>query len=106
MRIIATRARGRERNARGDWVGDPSSLEFPAIYAPAESTEDHDRRDTATTTAVLYTDGTLPDVVRTDRVTTPEPVAGTWEVTGDPQKWVSPFTGDVGGMVIRLRKVE
>lgn len=53
---------------------------------------------------MLYSHRVGIDVIDLDHIVTPAPVAGTWVVDGEPQQWLSPYTGSLEGTVIRLRK--
>lgn len=70
-------------------------------FDPGGSTEINDGRTAVTTTPTLY----LPpgaDITATDRVV----VRGdTYETTGKPAVWVSPFDGQTKGVVVPLREV-
>lgn len=109
MLLSVQRLRGPARNKHGDVEPAGELLDFVAVFAPHQSAEDSGdthESDTAVTSATLYVRHGFVDVARTDTIRTPDPVPGTWHVTGDPEKWMSPFTGRVAGMVIRLEKVE
>lgn len=82
---------------------DPDRLVIDGCAgAPGAGDENHVLgRDAVTETWTLY--GPTADVVARDRVETPH---GLFEVDGPPGRWVSPFTGRVAGMTVRLRVVE
>ncbi|MFB9776334.1 hypothetical protein [Brevibacterium otitidis] len=104
MRVIVERVRGRNRDRHGNLAAPSSPLRFRAFYAPGESVEDSEQRESTETRAVLYSHRIDLDVTDLDHIVTPAPVAGTWVVDGEPQQWLSPYTGRLEGTVIRLKK--
>lgn len=103
MRIRASRVRGSRIGSDGRRTAPGDALNFDAIFAPGESSEDHDHRDTTETKATLYVRGRVElDVIDKDRVLTTRPRVAQWQVDGDPQPWESPFTGRPQGIVINM----
>ncbi|WP_134663996.1 hypothetical protein [Amycolatopsis sp. CFH S0078] len=94
------------RPAGTNRYGDPlPPAEHPVtdcVLAPAGSTEDTDRADQVSSRVTVYT-GLDADVTATDRVVLPD---GTrWAVTGEPERYRSPFTTGAGVCVINLERV-
>jgi hypothetical protein len=72
------------------------------VLAPGGSSESTDRADQVTARMTVYA-GLRADVLATDRVTLPD---GTrWQVVGEPQRFLSPFTADYGVCVINLERM-
>lgn len=75
-----------------------------AAFDPGGSLEPVEvgRTQTATTPKVYFWRSS-PDIVSTDRLR----VRGlAYRVTGHPAKWVSPFTGEIAGLVVELELTE
>ena len=103
MRIEASRVRGSRIGSDGRRTAPGDVFTFDAIFAPGESSEDHDHRDETTTKATLYVRGKVElDVIDKDKILTTRPRVAQWQVDGDPLPWESPFTGRPQGIVINL----
>jgi hypothetical protein len=97
----------RTRNGSGsaysgtEWT-DAAAVATEAVWAPGGSAEVVQGGDVVTTQPTLYAVDRSLGVSATDKFI----VNGTpFEVDGDPQDFLNPYTGDQPGLVVRLRKV-
>ena len=87
----------------GDPTGDAVEHEIAGCaFAPEQSREQTDRRQTVSTPAMLYAPYGA-DLRTTDKVLVPG--QGTFHVGGKPASWMSPFTGWAPGVVVPLEEV-
>lgn len=86
-----------------DW-SDPARMALMgAAVAPQSQREDLIGRDATLTTATVYVRASaLVDVRASDRM---EVRGVVFDVDGEPQEWVSPFSGRRQGWVIPLKRV-
>lgn len=69
--------------------------------APGQTEDVIDRSNGAIADFVIYPPPGS-DIRHTDRVRLPQPWGGVWQVTGVPQHWISPWTGNRPGMRVYL----
>lgn len=75
-----------------------------AFFAPGGTSEPVATGRTAVITEPeVYFPGLWPDIVPTDQLRIRGDV---YEVAGDPGEWRSPWSTDLGGLALRLKKVD
>lgn len=99
--MLRVRGGGIDRN--GHRVPELEPVEFRAAFAPGVSTEDVTHRTETSTKATLYLEE-IVDITDQDTIRTTLPAAGEWHVDGDPEIWISPYTGMTAGMVVILKR--
>lgn len=94
------------RSAGATRYGDPlpaaEHVVPDCVFAPGASSETTDRADQVTARMTVYA-GLYADVRATDKARLPD--GTTWQVTGEPQRYKSPFVPDAGVCVIDLERV-
>lgn len=89
-------------NRYGDPLPATEHVIENCVFAPGGTSETTDRADQVTARMTVYTDLDA-DVTATDRGQAPD---GTWwQVSGEPQRYRSPFAADAGVCVINLERV-
>lgn len=109
--VTVTVLRSGGRDSRGNPRPDIEHRLDDWAVAPRSSDEATDRADTAITGAVArgpYNDQytAIGGLRSTDRLRVPttHPMAGTWQVDGEPGPWRSPFSGWTPGVRVALTR--
>ncbi len=91
------------QDARGrDVYTDTTTTIAGCAFAPAGSIERVQGQDMVTTTPTVY----LPDGTAAPNASAKVQVRGrTYDIDGEPQVFVNPFTGSTPGPVLRLKAV-
>ncbi|MBE7195419.1 MAG: hypothetical protein INR66_23445 [Gordonia polyisoprenivorans] len=87
-----TRVRqGRDRH--GDITGPADELTFRAAVVPSSSTENVSSGDQVVTRQDVYPIDPDVDITATDRLRLPGETGATWQVVGDPKRYLNPYSG-------------
>lgn len=90
------------QDSDGNDVWGQTTVAVTGSFAPAGSSELVQGQDTVLTNPTFYLSPGSPVPSATDRLM----VRGaTYEVDGEPEVYINPFTGDQPGAVVRLSKV-
>lgn len=98
-----TGAAGRYGDNIWTYPGSPTGTVDNIAIDPGGTSEENDGRTAVITTPKLYRPGSAPDLLPHDQIVSR---AGRFEVIGDVQVWISPFSDIADGAVVDLRRVE